>query len=143
MRRSAILVGIISILVINLSISPVYSREIQPLYQEAQNAVITFILNHSQATGTFNLKDPRDERIRRLSFERFHRELRFEKDVYTLRINMIDLDSSEILEVDFDLETSSEGLTVMDVRYHLDEVQIESEENNRSENTEDINEEAL
>jgi len=89
-----------------------------PSADEIRTAMGNYVTEKSKETGTFDIKDPQTEAVRKLKLERIHERVGKTGDYYYSCADFKDAVSGEMLDLDLDVQEKDGILSVVDVRIH-------------------------
>ena len=89
-----------------------------PSVEEVRQVVSDYVLQVEQEEGAFTLDDEVSGVTRTLVLEQVRERVGKTGDFYSVCTEMRDSQTGDLLDLDFDLEASDEGLEIMDLRIH-------------------------
>ena len=91
---------------------------IEPTAEQLRSTIHDYVQGIEADEGAFQIEDETTGATRSLTFVRVHERVGKTGDLYYSCTDMRDTQSGELLDLDFDVESSGEGLNVVDVRIH-------------------------
>ncbi len=91
---------------------------VEPSAEQIRQAIRDHIALIEQEEETFTLEDDVTEATRTLQLVQVHERVGKTGELYYSCTDMQDVDSGELLDLDFDVDASGEELEVVDVRIH-------------------------
>lgn len=93
----------------------------EPAAEELRQTIRNYIVRHQNSLGTFTVPDPREKgRLRTLELVRVHERVGKTGDYYYSCTDMRDVDTGDLLDLDFDVSDTNDKLKVVAVRIHKD-----------------------
>jgi len=92
----------------------------EPTPEMLRDAIRTHITNQEKLQGAFTLVDERGGDVRRLELVRVHERVGKTGDYYYSCTDMKDVQTEDLLDLDFDVEDRNGTLAVVDIRIHKD-----------------------
>ncbi len=93
------------------------ATQAEPSAEDIRQAIRSYITEESE-NGAFTIYDEETDADRRLELVRVHERVGKTGDLYYSCTDMKDLDSGEMLDLDFDVEQADVQLEVVDERIH-------------------------
>ncbi len=95
-----------------------HTEHSKPAADEIRKAMKDHVLAQSAETGSFDVDDEETGNTRRLALVKVHERVGKTGDYYYSCADFTDIDSSEMLDLDLDVEDEGGELSVVDVRIH-------------------------
>lgn len=90
----------------------------EPSAAQLRQRIESYVKEQSDADGTFAIEDPQTGATRRLQFVRVHPRVGKTGALYYSCTDMRDINTAELLDLDFDVMASGGNLEVVDARIH-------------------------
>ena len=91
-----------------------------PTPEQLRQTIRDYIAAAEQSKGAFSVTDPRSNASRTLKLVRVHERVGKTGDFYYSCTDMTDVQTNDLLDLDFDVSDNSGLLKVVDVRIHKD-----------------------
>ena len=94
------------------------TAQVEPSAEQLRQAIRDYIAQVEQDEGAFTIEDEATEGIRTLTLVQVHERVGKTGDLYYSCTDMRDVDTGELLDLDFDVEAKDGELNVVDERIH-------------------------
>ncbi|MBI2871360.1 MAG: hypothetical protein HYY14_06605 [Candidatus Omnitrophica bacterium] len=91
---------------------------LEPTADQIRQAIQEYIADVEEVEGAFTIEDEVTGNLRTLTLERVHERVGKTGDLFYSCTDMKDTETSEVLDLDFDVESSEGELFVIDTRIH-------------------------
>jgi len=92
----------------------------EPAPEQLRQTISDYIANQERLHGAFGILDERKGSLRQLALVRVHERVGKTGDYYYSCTDMTDVQTGDLLDLDFDIADRGDKLEVVDIRIHKD-----------------------